>query len=210
MAITVIVYSKAQVLFSFSSSLYDFRELQQAVITGKIEPEASFINASVVGGLLPLQVAAHKALVAHARGCMTTRLLHSELVFNLSPSKHISEGLKRYGIGEDTRHLLVARFDATQLDMDALRGLVSGAPAPISDLEALVDKSLLSKARLLMLFAGPQTPQGLACARGSTCMGALHGRPARYALPASSPPRPFSGAAAWRSEQRAEARHAPP
>lgn len=32
------------------------------MISGKLEPEAAFINAAVVGALLPLRIAAHKAL----------------------------------------------------------------------------------------------------------------------------------------------------
>lgn len=40
--------------------------------------------------LLPLQLAAHKALTADVRGKLITKTLHSELVCNLSGSKHVS------------------------------------------------------------------------------------------------------------------------
>jgi hypothetical protein len=36
-----------------------------------------------------LQVAAHRALAAAAAGRTTTRTLHSDLVFNLSPNNHV-------------------------------------------------------------------------------------------------------------------------
>lgn len=40
----------------------------------------------------PLHVAAHKALTAQARGRLATTSLHTELVFNMSGSKHVSAG----------------------------------------------------------------------------------------------------------------------
>lgn len=49
---------------------------------------------AVVGAQLqdtfPLHVAAHKALTAQARGKLATTSLHTELVFNMSGSKHVS------------------------------------------------------------------------------------------------------------------------
>lgn len=89
-----------------------------------------------------LQLAAHAALTAAAAGKPTTRTLHSDLVFHLSPTNHvrggarwrgahylrellrahryctpgyfqITESLRRFGVGGDTRALLVARFDGT-------------------------------------------------------------------------------------------------
>ena len=39
--------------------------------------------------LLPLHLAAWKALTAQLRGKLTTRTLHSELVFNISGNLHV-------------------------------------------------------------------------------------------------------------------------
>lgn len=43
-----------------------------------------------VAGLFPVQLAAHRALTAQARGRLQTRSLHTELVFALSGSRHVS------------------------------------------------------------------------------------------------------------------------
>ncbi len=59
-------------------------------MTGTLRPEAALIRASMLPDLFCLHVAAHKALLAQQRGKLTTRSLHSELVFNLSGSKHVS------------------------------------------------------------------------------------------------------------------------
>lgn len=151
------------------------REIRQLVLSAQVNPEFAFINAAALAGLLPLRLAAHKALTYAARGRLVSKTLHSELVYNLSGSKHvrscaqqralhppaqccaarvrwsaaiahlsaantpcaqslllqtpctaclrahtrtqIGESLKRFGVQDDTQHLLVARFDAAPEDV---------------------------------------------------------------------------------------------
>ena len=59
------------------------------MLAGTLSPECCLINAELVPELRVLHVAAHKALVARRRGTLRTRSLHSELIFNLSGSKHV-------------------------------------------------------------------------------------------------------------------------
>ncbi|KAM0910201.1 hypothetical protein ACQ4PT_014343 [Festuca glaucescens] len=88
--------------------------------SGTLEPEAAFINASLVPDVLPVLAAAHKALLSKSREALTTRTLHSDLVYNYSGSKHITESLKRCGIADDTRYVLAARFDASDEEVRKL------------------------------------------------------------------------------------------
>jgi tRNA threonylcarbamoyladenosine modification (KEOPS) complex Cgi121 subunit len=62
--------------------------LRAQIVAGTLHPEAAFVNAAMVPGAFVLQLAAHKALAAAAAGKPTTRTLHSDLVFNLSPSNN--------------------------------------------------------------------------------------------------------------------------
>jgi EKC/KEOPS complex subunit CGI121/TPRKB len=93
-----------------------------------------------VPDVFPVLAAAHKSLLSKARESLTTRTLHSELVYNISGSKHvisladvafafydvalaeyvdgfpsvqIRESLKRCGVSDDTKYILAARFDAS-------------------------------------------------------------------------------------------------
>lgn len=120
-------------------------EIRQLVVTAKVEPEFAFVNAATVPGLLPLRLAAHKALTYQARGRLLTKTLHAELVYNLSGSKHIGESLKRFGVSDDTCHLLVARFNAEPPDVDYVRGLVKGQEMPLADLGMVADRDLITK-----------------------------------------------------------------
>ncbi|KAL4600865.1 hypothetical protein ACB092_11G230700 [Castanea dentata] len=75
---------------------------------GTLEPEVAFLNASLIPDVFPVLAAAHKTLVSKSRESLTTRTLHSELVYNYSGSKHITESLKRCGISESTTYILTS------------------------------------------------------------------------------------------------------
>jgi hypothetical protein len=47
------------------------------------------LRVSQIADPFLLHLAAHKALAAQAAGRLTTRTLHSELVFNTSPTNHV-------------------------------------------------------------------------------------------------------------------------
>ncbi|KAG0536640.1 hypothetical protein BDA96_03G081000 [Sorghum bicolor] len=95
------------------SDVSNSRELLDLMQSGKLEPEVAFLNASLVPDVFPVLAAALKALLSKSRESLTTRTLHSELVYNYSGSKHITESLKRCGISDDTTYILAACFDAS-------------------------------------------------------------------------------------------------
>ena len=57
-------------------------------MAGALHPEAAFVNAAMVPSVFVLHLGAHKALAAAAAGRPTTRTLHSDLVFYLSPTNN--------------------------------------------------------------------------------------------------------------------------
>ncbi|PRW39074.1 EKC KEOPS complex subunit Tprkb [Chlorella sorokiniana] len=121
------------------------KELRDAVQAGSLSPECALANATLVPDLLVLHAAAYKALAASQRGELRTRSLHAELVFSLSGSKHIAETLGRYGINPDCRHILAARFDALPDEVQQMRSLVAGSPAPLAELPSLAEQQQLKK-----------------------------------------------------------------
>ena len=113
---------------------------------------------------------------------------------SLARRGQISDSLRRFGVGEDTRALLVARFDGTEEEvrgsryhfgsrshrpqLEAVCLFVVGTRRPLADLESLVDAAALQKARVK---------------RGSAWR--LRADALRSS---SSPPRRSSRAARWR------------
>ncbi|KAM0062061.1 putative CGI121/TPRKB superfamily protein [Helianthus debilis subsp. tardiflorus] len=129
-------------LFTDVANSKELLELMQA---GTLEPEVALLNASLIPDIFPVLAAAHKTLVAKSRDSLTTRTLHSELVYNYSGSKHISESLKRCGISDSTTYILVARFGALEEEMTAMKTLIKGKDIDLEELEGKANKPQIQK-----------------------------------------------------------------
>ncbi|MFS7994073.1 putative CGI121/TPRKB superfamily protein [Helianthus anomalus] len=129
-------------LFTDVANSKELLELMQA---GTLEPEVALLNASLIPDIFPVLAAAHKTLVAKSRDSLTTRTLHSELVYNYSGSKHISESLKRCGISDSTTYILVARFGALEEEMTAMKTLIKGNEIDLEELEGKANKPQIQK-----------------------------------------------------------------
>ncbi|KAL9227970.1 hypothetical protein vseg_003599 [Gypsophila vaccaria] len=121
------------------------KELLDSMQVGTLDPEVSFLNAYLVPDVFPVLTAAHKALQSKSRDSITTRTIHSELVYNYSGSKHITESLKRCGISDNTTYILAARFDASSDDMNAVRDLVKGKEIDLDDLRGRANEASIQK-----------------------------------------------------------------
>mmetsp|Transcript_12005 Transcript_12005/g.33761 ORF Transcript_12005/g.33761 Transcript_12005/m.33761 type:complete len:176 (-) Transcript_12005:264-791(-) len=109
-------------------------EIKKGIVAGSHPTEAAFVNAELVPELFIFHLAAMKALLGESRDKLVTHSLHSELVYNVSGSKHISETLRRWGVSEGTKSLLVAKFDAGEGDVEAVQALVTGRQVPLEEL----------------------------------------------------------------------------
>ncbi|XP_039038453.1 EKC/KEOPS complex subunit Tprkb-like [Hibiscus syriacus] len=66
--------------------------------------------------------------------------LHSELVYNYSGSKHITESLKRCGISENSSYVLAGRFNASPDEK-----LIYGKEIGLEELEGRADQAQIEK-----------------------------------------------------------------
>ncbi|KAK7325307.1 hypothetical protein VNO77_29467 [Canavalia gladiata] len=134
---------------SLSLALYtdvtNSKELLESMQAGTLEPEVAFLNALLIPDIFPFLAAAHKTLVAKSRDSLTTRTLHSELVYNYSGSKHITESLKRCGISDSTTYILAARFDATPDEIKAMEKLINGKEINLEELEGRANQPQIQK-----------------------------------------------------------------
>ncbi|KAL2639235.1 hypothetical protein GLYMA_06G172100v4 [Glycine max] len=134
---------------TFSVALYtdvtNSKELLESMQAGTLEPEVAFLNALLIPDIFPVLAAAHKTLVAKSRDTLTTRTLHSELVYNYSGSKHITESLKRCGISDSTTYILATRFDASPDEIKAIGKLINGKEIDLEELEGRANQSQIQK-----------------------------------------------------------------
>ncbi|GIL43906.1 hypothetical protein Vafri_1493 [Volvox africanus] len=83
----------------------------RAAIRDSSMPEFAYINAAVVVDPFLVHLAGYRALTAESSGRLNTKSLHTELIYDISGTKHVGESLKRFGITDECKSLLVARFD---------------------------------------------------------------------------------------------------
>ncbi|KAG4160587.1 hypothetical protein ERO13_D01G007000v2 [Gossypium hirsutum] len=121
------------------------KELLDSMQAGTLDPEVAFLNASLIADVFPVLAAVHKTLISKSRESLTTRTLHSELVYNYSGSKHITESLKRCGISESSRYVLAARFNASPDEMKAVEKLINGKEIDLDEFEGRADQAQIQK-----------------------------------------------------------------
>lgn len=130
---------------SLFTDVTNTKELLDSMQSGKLVPEVALLNASLIPDVFPLLAAGHKALLAKSRETLTTRTLHSELVYNYSGSKHISESLKRCGISDGTTYILAARFSASQDEMENIAKVIQGKEIDLEELKARANEAQIQK-----------------------------------------------------------------
>ncbi|ESR36267.1 ekc/keops complex subunit tprkb [Citrus sinensis] len=130
---------------SLFTEVTNSKELLDSMQAGTLEPEAAFLNASLIPDVFPVLAAAHKTLIAKSRESLTTRTPHSELVYNYSGSKHITESLKRCGIADSSNYVLAARFNASPDEMEAVGKLINGKEIDLDELESRANQAQIQK-----------------------------------------------------------------
>ncbi|GMH38936.1 hypothetical protein BSKO_06834 [Bryopsis sp. KO-2023] len=121
------------------------KEVREKLLKAEIAPEFAFLNASLIPDIFVVHLASCKALWSDCAGSRRTKSLHAELVVNVAASKHISNSLTRFGISDDTKHLMVARFDGTAEDATLLKSLIKGKQVSMDALASLSDSQGLKK-----------------------------------------------------------------
>jgi len=115
------------------------------ILPGELGIEAAFYNASLIPDVTPILAAANKALIAESRGKLVTRTIYSEMISNVSGSKHITEALKKWGISDSSTGLVVAMLNVTPEELETLRSCVKGEEIDNADVGSLMDLKLTKK-----------------------------------------------------------------
>ncbi|KAL3994845.1 Kinase binding protein CGI-121 family protein [Acanthocheilonema viteae] len=119
-------------------------ELRQALVDGSVD--AALIRPELVLEVFTLLAAANKAVHQAAHNRLSTRTLHSELLYSLSPDRNILEALLTFGIAEESRNLLVGIFDDESGEkMVEVAKKIDGKPVPMTILPQMADYERIKK-----------------------------------------------------------------
>ncbi|KAF8920718.1 kinase binding protein CGI-121-domain-containing protein [Mucidula mucida] len=129
----------------------------------------AFIDATLITSLLHLQTAIYQAILAELQSSLRTRTVHSEILWALNPTNNITEAIRRYGISDDTKALLVVHIcdkstPSAQVQ-SKLDKVIDGTLVPLESLQNLTDWSRIQKYYKLnaepALFCGHEKRHGL-------------------------------------------------
>lgn len=96
--------------------------IRKAMMNGGFD--AALMNARLVVDLFAIEIAAARTLLCEKNKSLTTTSIHSELVYNLSGSRNVTESFRRFGISDASDSLVVGVFDATMQDFEALTATI--------------------------------------------------------------------------------------
>ncbi|EFA08846.1 EKC/KEOPS complex subunit Tprkb [Tribolium castaneum] len=119
-------------------SVENVSDLRKKIMSGQLE--CCLVNPKLIVDPFQLVVAANKALTAKNR---TTKTIFTEILFNLSVSKHITKSLQQFGITDDCRDLLVVTVGD---DDSRVLSEIKGTEVELGALEEIRDLGAVKKA----------------------------------------------------------------
>lgn len=120
------------------------QEIREAVISGQMK--CCVIKPSLILDPFQVVVATNKAVLSHMRNKMNTRTVFSEILFNLSITKNISQSLVKFGIEDSEKNMLVCLLTKeTDGSVDHVMSQIKGEQRPIEELATLRDENLIKE-----------------------------------------------------------------
>ncbi|KAL1939614.1 hypothetical protein VTO73DRAFT_9647 [Trametes versicolor] len=148
--IHVALYADVQNSAALRSRIVRASQLEGA--EGDAEREAvnfAFIEARLICSSLHLQTAVYQALLAQAQGALRTKTVHSEILWALNPTNNITEAIRRYGVADTTKSLIVVRICSPDLDREDVKGqmqkVVEGTLVSLDELSDITDWTSIKK-----------------------------------------------------------------
>ena len=121
-------------------------DVRSKVTGGKVA--ASLVSPRLLCHTLPLLIAIEKSIQSRKIGKMITRTIFTEVLYNLSFTKNITESLKTFGVKEDETSFLAVLFDDDDNNDKGGEGTsLVGNQDKIDDLKEIVEFSELISGR---------------------------------------------------------------
>lgn len=138
------LYSDFSMTFALYKDVTNAKELRQSVMNGEFE--ATLLKTSVIADPFQVLVAANRALHLYRIDKMTTKNVHSEVLFCLSSTKNISDSFRKYGLGDgDTSVFVVVLNDKDDTTMNLIQSKVQGTQIPLAEVKQFTDEKLVKK-----------------------------------------------------------------
>jgi tRNA threonylcarbamoyladenosine modification (KEOPS) complex Cgi121 subunit len=119
-------------------------EIKEMVVKGTLD--CCIIKPPLIVHPFQIVVAANKAVVSKMQDKMTTRTLSTEVLYNLSISRNITQSLIRFGVGESDKNMLVGIIEESGEDRtSSILSHFKGILCPIEELPKFSDEALIKR-----------------------------------------------------------------
>ncbi|KAJ8916101.1 hypothetical protein NQ315_004467 [Exocentrus adspersus] len=127
--------TNAQLQIKIYRNIKNVKNLKQKLISGELK--CCMIKPSLIYDPFQIAVAANKAL---ASAKLITKTIFSEILFNLSVSKHITRSLQTFGIDDNDENILVVTISQNGEDnSESVYSQIDGEEVELSQLKNLSD-----------------------------------------------------------------------
>jgi len=104
------------------------------------------VSAKLIIDPFQLVVAANKAAISAAANKLVTKTVYTELLFNLSTSKNISQALSKFGISDSDTNFIVCTIDDNEdAELKDVLDIVEGEMCDMEALSNLSDTAAIKK-----------------------------------------------------------------
>lgn len=118
-------------------------DVKQKVIAGDLN--CCIIKPSYIIHPFQIEVAAEKAVMNEVYGTMVTKSVNTEILFNLSLSKKITQALTKFGVENTDSEVLVCVINESIENTEGILSHFDGEQLPIDQLNTLSQESLIKK-----------------------------------------------------------------
>lgn len=134
--------TNAVILIKLYKNVQNVKELRKKILNGELK--CCILKPNLILDQFQIVVAANKALIAEK---LTTKSIYTELLFNLSISKNITQSLQRFGIDDKENEAIVVvikRKEETFDEMELFEQVI-GEEDDLSNLSLYTDVELIKK-----------------------------------------------------------------
>ncbi|GBB98390.1 hypothetical protein RclHR1_03210011 [Rhizophagus clarus] len=138
--------TRGQIHILFYKNVSNAADLRKRLLSHDQELSYAFIDAKVVLDKFQLLIATNDAVHHELNSSLITHNIHSEIVYNLSPTTNISESLRRFGIADSSTSIAVVKVGGNSEEVKShLSTLIHGEESDIKDFSSFADISKIKK-----------------------------------------------------------------
>ncbi|ODV60391.1 Cgi121p [Ascoidea rubescens DSM 1968] len=102
-------FPDVEILILLFSNVRNSSEIKENLLSSNSSYNYSFINPKNLLNLEQLFSSIYKTLINYKNNEVKSKTLNSEFIFQLSPNKNIFDSIKRFGIAQDLKDLIVLK-----------------------------------------------------------------------------------------------------